>query len=229
MRALSLTEDHVARATRPVPETFSETTFTRCAEGDFDRRATRILASRPQGPLLVFAYGSLIWNPIFAAAAHHRAVANGWHRQFCIELRGFRGTPDAPGLMMALMPGGRCSGIALEVGETEVESVVGGLVRRETPFVENERDWRWITLETARGKAAALVFWAGPTGPSIRRGMPLDQVARQMARACGYRGSAAEYLRNTVLSLEARGIRDRNLWRLQRLVASEIDALHAGD
>lgn len=225
MRSLDLTEDHVVRATRVVPETNTATTFTRCTEGDFDGRAERILATRPTGPVVVFAYGSLLWNPTFAPASQHRAVAHGWHRQFCIELRGFRGTPDAPGLMMALMPGGRCCGMTMEIAEAEVENVVGGLVRRETPFVENERDWRWIKVASLRGKSTALTFWAGPTGPSIRRSLPLDQVARQMARACGYKGSSAEYLRNTVLSLEECGIRDRNLWRLQKLVAQEIDAM----
>jgi len=223
MRDLHLTEGHVARATRPIPETFTETTYTRAGDAVFEARAARILASRPEGPLMVFAYGSLIWNPTFEAVARHRVVARGWHRQFCMEIRGFRGTPEAPGLMMALMAGGRCTGIAFEIAEAEVPAVVDGLVRRETPFVENERDWRWITVDTERGPARALVFWAGPTGPSIRRGLPLDAVARQLARACGYRGSGAEYLRNTVLSLEEHGIRDRNLWALQRMVAAEID------
>jgi len=223
MRRLTLTEDHVARATRSVPETQTQTTFTRADDAIFAARVERVLASRPEGPFLVFAYGSLIWNPTFDSAARHRAVARGWHRQFCIELRGFRGTPEAPGLMMALMAGGRCAGVALEVADVHAEEVVDGLVRRETPFVENERDWRWITVDTERGRTQALVFWAGPTGPSIRRSMPLDAVARQLARACGYRGSCAEYLRNTIISLEEHGIKDRNLWTLQKLVAAEID------
>ena len=223
MRHLVLTEEHVARATRPIPETQAQTSFTRADDAVFAQRVQRVLNGRPDGPLLVFAYGSLIWNPTFASVARHRAVARGWHRQFCIEIRGFRGTPEAPGLMMALMAGGRCSGVALEVAQAEADEVVDGLVRRETPFVENERDWRWITVDTERGRTKALVFWAGPTGPSIRRGLPLELVASQLARACGYRGSCAEYLRNTVLSLEEHGIRDRNLWALQRMVAAEID------
>lgn len=223
MRRIVLSEDHVARATRFVPETHSESHFTRADDTVFGQRTRTILDSRPPGPLLVFAYGSLIWNPTFAAAAQHRATARGWHRQFCMEIRGFRGTPEAPGLMMALMAGGRCRGMALEVAPHQEEEVVDGLVRRETPFVENERDWRWITIDTDAGKTRALVFWAGPTGPSIRRGLPLAAVARQLARACGYRGSGAEYLRNTVLALDAHGIRDRNLWTLQHLVAAEID------
>ena len=43
-----------------------------------------------------------------------------------------------------------------------------------------------------------------------------------LARACGHVGSGAEYLYNTVTHLEDHGIRDRNLWRLQQLVADEI-------
>lgn len=223
MRRLNLTEDHVARATRTISETQYQTTLTRADDKIFGARVERILSERPTGPFLVFAYGSLIWKPAFDPVARHRAMAPGWHRQFCIEIAGFRGTPEQPGLMMALMPGGRCNGIALEVDRSRAEDVVDGLVRRETPFVEHEGQWRWITIETEQGKTPALVFWAGPSGPSIRRSLPLETAAATIARACGYGGSCAEYLRNTVLSLEQQGIRDRNLWALQRMVASEID------
>ena len=40
-------------------------------------------------------------------------------------------------------------------------------------------------------------------------------------------GSCAEYLHNTVSHLEERGIRDRNLWKLQQLVAAKIMSLNA--
>lgn len=39
--------------------------------------------------------------------------------------------------------------------------------------------------------------------------------------------SAAQYLERTVSKLDERGIRDRNLWIIQRLVADEIIALTA--
>ena len=51
----------------------------------------------------------------------------------------------------------------------------------------------------------------------------LDAVADVLARSCGHWGSGAEYLLNTVSHLEAKGIRDSNLWRLQRLVAVRIE------
>jgi len=56
--------------------------------------------------------------------------------------------------------------------------------------------------------------------------MPLASVARLLARACGHMGSCAEYLYLTVKHLEEKGIRDRNLWELQRLVAEEIVSLY---
>ena len=45
-----------------------------------------------------------------------------------------------------------------------------------------------------------------------------------LTKACGHWGSGAEYLHNTVAHLDEHGIRDRNLWRLQALVAERIQA-----
>ena len=78
-------------------------------------------------------------------------------------------------------------------------------------------------VKTEAGKLRALLFWAGPKqGDGISLKLPLEKVAWVLARACGHAGSCADYLYNTVSHLEALGIRDRNLWRLQQLVAEEI-------
>jgi glutathione-specific gamma-glutamylcyclotransferase len=52
--------------------------------------------------------------------------------------------------------------------------------------------------------------------------LSLGEVADVLATAAGHVGSGAEYLRETVTRLEALGVRDRNLWRLQALVAARI-------
>ena len=213
----------MARATRPVEEFSFPSSFARAKDEDYADLIEKLMAERPEGPLHIFAYGSLIWKPTFEPVARRRAVARGWHRQFCLLARGHRGTPEAPGLMMALMSGGRCVGLALEVATGTERQVLDDLARREFPFVETMVYRRWLRLDTADGPLGSLVFWAGPTGPGIRRSLPLPVAAAQMARACGPRGSTAEYLHNTVQSLEEHGIRDRNLWTLQRLVADEID------
>ena len=224
-RTLHLTPEHVTRATRPVPAFDHPSSYRRAKDEDFVALVEQMMQERPKGPLHIFAYGSLIWNSPFEPVARRRAVARGWHRQFCILLRGFRGTPEVPGLMVALMSGGRCVGLALEVAEGAERQVLEILARREFPFVETMEHRRWLTLDTEEGQLRGLVFYAGPTGPGVRRSLPLEVAAAQIARACGPVGSNAEYLRNTVSSLEAHGIRDRNLWTLQRLVADEIERL----
>ena len=140
-------------------------------------------------------------------------------------MRGFRGTPETPGLMMTMMSGGQCRGVSFEIEEAQSEQTVRDLVERELPYIETGDDYRWIDLVTENGREKALVFWAGPTGEGIARGLPPPDAAQMIARACGWRGSNAEYLRNTVLSLAEHGIHDARLWQLQRLVAAEIDRI----
>lgn len=175
------------------------------------------------GPLWIFAYGSLIWNPTFPWVEARRAMAVGWHRSFCMEMQNWRGSRSQPGLMMALDRGGRCNGIAFRVGDDENrEEVIGNLVDAEVGYEEDVASIRWLPLQTAEGQIRGLTFYAGPLGPGIVRKLPLPDVAWRLARACGHAGPGAEYLFNTVAKLEERGIRDRNLWTLQRLVALEI-------
>jgi cation transport protein ChaC len=83
---------------------------------------------------------------------------------------------------------------------------------------------RWVRVNTASGPVPALAFVMNRASPLYTGRLPPEAVAAVLARACGHLGSGAEYLLNTVTELEARGIRDSGLWRLQRLVAARIDA-----
>lgn len=49
-----------------------------------------------------------------------------------------------------------------------------------------------------------------------------EEVADVLAKSCGHLGTGAQYLMNTVVQLEMRGIDDKYLWRLQELVAERI-------
>lgn len=201
--------------------------WTPVTEAEHDAVARRLHEECGAEPLWVFAYGSLIWKPTFEPVETRRATAAGWHRSFCMELTSWRGTPEQPGLMMALDRGGRCDGVAFRLRQENRLAEVGRLVRRELDVQEDLDMVRWIKVETGRGRLRALVFWAGPReGDGILLKLPLERVAWVLARACGHLGSCAEYLYNTVSHLEALGIRDRNLWRLQQLVADEIAQIH---
>ena len=74
----------------------------------------QILASHdPAADLWVFGYGSLMWNPAFDYAERQIGVVRGWHRRFCLWLEMGRGSPDNPGLMLALDRGGTPVGCRL--------------------------------------------------------------------------------------------------------------------
>ncbi len=84
---------------------------------------------------------------------------------------------------------------------------------------------RWLTVRTESGPRPALGFVMNRSSPYYAGQLPEGEVARTLAQACGHWGTGAEYLLNTVTQLDARGMRDAGLWRLQALVAEEIDRM----
>jgi cation transport protein ChaC len=125
--------------------------------------------------------------------------------------------------MMALDRGGQCAGVLFDLPSSNIEAQLDKLFRREFTAKPANSMPRWITVETASGRASALAFVMNRASPLYVGKLPLEEVAGVLARACGHWGTGAEYLLNTVSHLEAKGIHDRNLWKLQRLVAEIID------
>jgi glutathione-specific gamma-glutamylcyclotransferase len=224
---MALTAELVARCERHEPDPGPEPGYRHFDDADYEAVADRLLGQAPTGPLWVFAYGSLIWKPAMETTDHRRATAYGWHRAFALRLTRWRGSPTQPGLMMGLRRGGRCVGVIHRVQDQHRRAAVIRLLRREVGSDEDLTGVRWLTVDTAEGKVRALAFWAEPMGLDedwVK--LPLLEVAHILARACGHIGSGAAYLFHTVSNLDALGIRDRNLWRLQQLVADEIRRLH---
>jgi cation transport protein ChaC len=196
-------------------------------EADYQRAVDELLASRPAGPFWLFAYGSLMWKPEVPSLETVPCVARGWHRAFSLKIAHYRATPEQPGYMMCLDPGGHCDGMMLRLDETDLRSQLYALLFREIGNDAHLEAMRWLDVDHAGVARRALTFFAGPRKlDDYRAGRPLPEIAYGLARACGHWGSGADYLHNTVLHLEQLGIHDENLWQLQDLVAQEIESLY---
>ena len=222
---MHLTPELVARVQRVVEDAGPRPDIVYLTESDRDAVVEELLASRPQSDdMWLFAYGSLIWKPEVEHLGERLGTARGWHRAFCIKLTRWRGTIEKPGLMLGLDRGGECKGVLYRLDGRAARANIGKLVRREMSFKPPTNMPRWINVVTEEGAVGALAFTTNRSGAAYAGKVTLEEAADLLAEACGHLGSCAEYLYNTVSHLEARGIRDRNLWTLQRLVAERIAA-----
>ena len=220
---MALTAELVARAARVVEDLGPSPGAVYMTDEDYDLAIQRTLAGAPAGNVWLFGYGSLLWKPACEVAESRRGTVRGWHRAFCIRLARFRGTRDRPGLMMGLDRGGQCRGMVFRLPADEVEASLGKLFRREIVVKPGSNVPRWLAAETDDGPIRAIGFVVDRQSPHYAGRLTLEEVAGIVATAAGHWGSCAEYLRETVVHLEELGLRDRNLWRLQALVAQRIE------
>jgi cation transport protein ChaC len=171
------------------------------------------------GDLWVFGYGSLVWQPGFAFAERRLATLAGYHRAFCMASIRYRGTPEAPGLVLALDRDehATCTGVAYRVPAPGAEATLDYLRARELVSYAYDEARLPVRLEGG-GTVEAVTFVSNRAHPQYRGGLALVEQAEVIARAVGPNGPNAEYLLNTVAGLEALGIYDADLHHLAELV-----------
>ena len=98
------------------------------------------------------------------------------------------------------------------------------LWRREMTVKPPNTPPRWVVAKAGSNDVRAIAFVADRRGPNYVSGLSGEQTASVLCKAVGHWGSGAQYLLETVDHLERQGIRDANLWRLQRLVAQRLTA-----
>jgi cation transport protein ChaC len=166
----------------------------------------------PATDLHVFGYGSLIWNPAFHFVEQMPALLRGWHRRFCLKLFAGRGTPETPGIMLALDHGGACKGVAFRIAAPAVREELGILWQRE--MFGGAYHARWVKLITANGPIRAVTFVINRAHPRYLKELSVEQTAALIATGSGDLGSCREYLENTVQHLAELGLRDAGLARI---------------
>lgn len=165
--------------------------------------------------LWVFGYASLIWRPEFDAAEHRMARVNGWHRALRMRSRVNRGTPEQPGLVFALLPGGACRGVVYRLHRQQHDEVLERLWARE--MVTGVYDPRFLPARTAHGVVPALTFTLSRRSPQCHARLDDTQMLHILRHARGRFGTTLEYLMETARALRAHGVQDREVERLVRL------------
>jgi glutathione-specific gamma-glutamylcyclotransferase len=181
------------------------------------------LAAKPRGAgWWVFGYGSLLWNPIFPIAEARPALLRGFRRTFCLWSLASRGSVDAPGLVLALTPGGACKGVAYRLPSPLAIDELHLLWRRE--MVVGGYTPKWVKLETTGKPIVALAFTVKRDHPQYAGVLPLETQANVIASACGHLGTSQDYLERTRIALVAHGIVDPYLERLARCVGDRCES-----
>ena len=188
------------------------------SDDELERSRGEILARHDGGDLWVFAYGSLIWNPAFHYVERRHVRVYGYHRSFCLRTHLGRGSPENPGLMLGLEPGGSCAGLAYRITASEIEAETWVLWKRE--MVTPTYSPRWVTAEGAGPNRRAITFVMDKSGPMYAGHLPRGEVVRTLATAEGVLGRCCDYLYGIVAELDTLGIHDRGLAR----IAGEVRA-----
>ncbi len=172
-----------------------------------------------QKPLWVFGYGSLLWDPGFAYSRAEVARLSGWHRSFCMASVHYRGTVDAPGLVLALDRAeyGHCDGLAYEVAPQDTDATLAYLRERELISYAYLEDW--LSLDLANGsQVRALAYVINRDHGQYSGALPLEAQARIIAKSHGLRGPNCDYLYATTEHLAKLGIADADLaWLSDRV------------
>jgi cation transport protein ChaC len=170
-----------------------------------------------RGDLWVFGYASLIWRQEFEAVEHRSALVHGWHRALRMRSRVNRGTPQQPGLVFALLPGGACRGVVFRLKRESADEELQRLWEREMPT--GVYDPRWLPARTPRGEVKALAFTLSRRSEAFMGHLGDEQMLHILRHASGRYGSTLQYLVATAHALRERGVHDREVQRLMALAA----------
>ncbi len=192
--------------------------------GDERRLAGRLGGAAPADDAhWVFGYGSLMWRPGFDYAERVGALLYGRRRAFCIYSVHHRGTPQRPGLVLGLAPGGSVRGAAYRVAANAWPEVHAYLLEREQP-TETYREARSAIRLSDGRRISAVSFLSDTRHPQWAGDLDLERQARLIAGATGLSGPNIDYLRDLVGHLRAEGVRDRAMEQL----LGRVEQLEAG-
>lgn len=205
----------------------SNPTVSFLSETELQASLSNTLQQQLDSDVWLFAYGSLIWNPVFTFVERRMGMIYGFHRRFCLWVPAGRGTPDHPGLVLGLDRGGSCRGIAFRIAATDISTELLLVWRRE--MIVGSYVPRWVRVEDGKQGFKAITFVINRQHRRYAGELSQETTVNSIATASGHLGSCADYLMQTVNGLLSVGIKDKYLLSLRDQVMARQQLLVNAD
>src|SRR5258708_21282289 len=165
-----------------------------------------------------------MWNPALSYAERRNGTLRGWHRRFCLWMRLGRGTPEQPGLMLALDRGGATRGVAFRLAQGEERAELLLVWRRE--MFTGAYHARWVSLTTDEGPVHAIALVVNREHDQYAAGIDEDEVVKHISTAHWPLRPSTEYLFHTLAHLQHLRLRDRCLERVGQSLVERLRCRH---
>jgi len=191
------------------------------SEEELSQSLKTIQKSAPKdNAIWVFGYGSLIWNPMLDYVEKRNATIHGYHRGFYLWSQINRGSPEYPGLVLALDNGGACRGVAYRLNPKSATYELTILWRRE--MLSRAYFPRWIRARTDQGTINAITFIIDRKSQAYTGKLTDDEIVEIASKAKGHYGSCADYLFETASSFEENKIVDKKIDHLSQKLRAKL-------
>jgi len=157
------------------------------------------------GELWVFGYGSLIWNPSLNFGEQRRCSIKGYQKKFCFWTTLSRGSEERPGLMVGLVEGGQCNGVAYKIERENTASELDILFRREMSSYVYKPTWIEACCVESNKRFNTLTFVVDTTNYRYVDDLTQEETVRAIATAEGPLGRDCDYLFQLSENLQALG------------------------
>ena len=187
---------------------------------EFETSRANVLAQlADHDEMWIFGYGSLIWSPTFDFVEQAVAQLPAHARRFCLWASSGRGTPEQPGLWLALDDARSdelCTGVAFRIDNSVRDQELLMLWRRE--MVSGAYRPELIPVRIDGVMKPCICLLANKSHSRYTGPLEEEVIVSSIALAQGHLGSCREYLYKLVDGLNKLGVTDQDLNKLTEKV-----------
>jgi cation transport protein ChaC len=168
----------------------------------------------------LFTYGALLETPPFDPVDRQIVACRGWRRAFCLSDPRLRGAPEHSGLILGLVEGDQCVGVAWRLAAQTIREDLKRVMAAEMKLPLYGASW--LPIQSPKGRTTALALVSDRSGMFFEPHLDEERIVERIAASSGPEGTNADYLREIVAALDRAGVADLYLNRLWRGVCRTL-------